>query len=87
LTGVALGRRSHADTCIKTCNDQYAKLFDDERIRHIAAVKACQDFSDREKNLCLKEEAARHEANKQALTAAKRTCQGNCHRQGGGSAG
>ena len=85
LTGVTLDRRGPAETCIKECNDLYAKFYDDERVRHLAAVRECQEKpSGGQKNACLTTEAIFHEANKRDLARAKQQCHDKCHRQGGG---
>ena len=85
MTGVTLDRRGPLENCIKNCNDRFTKLFEDERIRHLAATRACQGLpSGTQKNECLTAEARRHEANMRDLTRAKRECHEGCHQQGGG---
>jgi hypothetical protein len=74
-------------SCVKSCNDRYRTLYDDEQKLHATNVEYCQSLSQPEKGTCLVDETARHEAAKAALTAGKIDCQNNCHRQGSGSAG
>ncbi len=85
LTGLTLDRRGPVEGCIKACNDRFARLYDEERDRHIATVRACQGLrSNTEKNQCLTAEARFHEAKMRDLTRGKKQCHDNCHRQGAG---
>jgi len=85
LTGVALERSNGRRDCIKACNERFGDLYEDERDRHLARVRACQGLpSGREKSQCLSAEARRHEDAKRELAREKRQCHDGCHRQGGG---
>jgi len=86
LTGVELNR-GRPTTCIKQCNDLYKMLFNDEQKLHETNVQNCQALPQPDKGACLAAEAARHEAEMDRLSQAKKDCQDGCHRQGSGSAG
>ncbi len=98
LTGVQLNR-GRPTTCIKQCNDLYKMLYDDEQKAHAEAKEQCDAVNcaalpkaDQQacidaRQACQQAEAARHEAEMDRLSQAKKDCQDNCHRQGTGSAG
>ena len=86
LTGVKV-TGAGPTTCVKSCNDLYRTLYDDEQKRHATNVENCQARAQPDKGNCLVAETARHEAAKASLTSGKIDCQNNCHRQGSGSAG
>ena len=86
LTGVKVNGAGPT-TCVKSCNDLYRTLYNDEQKLHSTNVENCQAMDQPAKGECLVDETARHEAAKAALNQGKIDCQNNCHRQGTGSAG
>src|SRR5262245_20628802 len=74
-------------TCVKSCNDLYKTLYDDEQKLHATNVENCQALPQPGKADCLTAETSRHEAAKASLSQGKIDCQNNCHRQGSGTAG
>ena len=86
LTGVKV-TGAGPTTCVKSCNDLYRTLYDNEQKLHDTNVEGCQALAQPDKGTCLVNETARHEAAKAALNQGKIDCQNNCHRQGTGSAG
>jgi len=72
-------------SCVKTCNDTFKGLYDDEQQRHVDAIGSCQALAGDAKSACLDAETLLHEANMVALSQGKIDCQNNCHRQGAGS--
>jgi len=85
LTGVRL-KDENPVSCVKTCNDTFKGLYDQEQQRHIDAIGSCQTLAGGdEKSACLDAETLLHEANMVTLSQGKTDCQNNCHRQGAGS--
>jgi len=86
LTGVKVSGAGPT-TCIKSCNDLYNMLYNDEQKLHQTNVEGCQAMAQPGKANCLAAEDARHTAAMTSLGNGKIDCQNNCHRQGTGSAG
>jgi len=85
LTGVQLDKAGPSQ-CIKACVTDSDAQLRAEIDRHQAAIAACQASPPRERAACLRAEAAQHESAMASISAGRRDCMNNCHRQGGGNA-
>ena len=82
LLGVRLAPRGGAGSCISECAHMWADSMRAESDRHLAAVEACASDS-----VCLALEEIVHENAVQRVKAGRRSCQDQCHHQGGGQGG
>jgi hypothetical protein len=83
LTGVSLHRVSPI-SCVEHCKNFYDNLFALERKRHLGAVEACRALPATEKQDCLIDEQARHQAASDELTQGKIDCLDACARPSAG---
>jgi len=71
-----------AGDCMKACAHVANEAIRVESELHKQNVKACGSDA-----TCLAAEDARHDAAVAAIQAQRKTCQNNCHHQGGGTGG
>jgi hypothetical protein len=68
--------------CVDACILDAKLQRNDEKIRHVDAVKACEDDEE-----CLDQEEALHESIMEGIAYESQECKFNCHNQGGGFGG